>query len=106
VISRGLEFKCTAGLHHAMRHADEATGIEHHGFLNVLLAVAAALDGADTGRLAAVLAETDPGRVVAQVAGLDADHAQQVRSRFRSFGTCSTDEPVADLMRLGLVSSC
>ena len=40
-------FKCTAGLHNAVRHRDPDTGFEHHGFLNVLLATRASLDGAE-----------------------------------------------------------
>ena len=45
-----LAFKCTAGLHHAVRHGDPTTGLTHHGFLNVLLATRASLDGASVGR--------------------------------------------------------
>jgi hypothetical protein len=97
-----LAFKCTAGLHHAVRQTDAGTGLEHHGFLNVLLAVAAALDGASRDDIAAVLADQDPGRIAGQAAGLDPDQALLIRSMFASFGTCSTDEPVADLVALGL----
>jgi hypothetical protein len=99
-----LAFKCTAGLHHAVRHQAAETGFEHHGFLNVLLAVAAALDGASAPEVAAQLADQDAARVATGVAGLDADTAAAVRGMFTSFGTCSTDEPVTDLVSLGLVS--
>lgn len=97
-------FKCTAGLHHAVRHRAADTGFEHHGFLNVLLAVQTALDGGTQADVAAVLADQDAGRVARAVADLDDDRAAEVRSLFTSFGTCSTDEPVTDLVTLGLVS--
>lgn len=97
-------FKCTAGLHHAVRHRAADTGFEHHGFLNVLLAVAAALRGADDAEVAGRLADQDQTRVAAAVAALDPDEAADVRSLFTSFGTCSTDEPLTDLVTLGLVS--
>ena len=97
-------FKCTAGLHHAIRHRAAGTGFEHHGFLNVLLAVRAALDGGSEADVAAVLAHQDAGQVARAVADLDDDQAAEVRGLFTSFGTCSTDEPVTDLVTLGLVS--
>jgi hypothetical protein len=99
-----LAFKCTAGLHHAVRHRAADTGFEHHGFLNVLLAVTAALDGRGPGQVAAELADTDSGAVAARVSQLDPDTAAAARDLFTSFGTCSTDEPVADLVTLGLVT--
>jgi hypothetical protein len=99
-----LPFKCTAGLHHAVRHRAADTGFEHHGFLNVLLAVAAAVDGAGEAQIAAELADHDAGAVAGRVAGLDADAVGSARALFTSFGTCSTDEPVADLVTLGLVT--
>jgi hypothetical protein len=104
LVADRLPFKCTAGLHHAVRHRAADTGFEHHGFLNVLLAVAAALDGAEVADVAAVLADQEPSRVAVNVADLDPEQAAEVRGLFTSFGTCSTDEPVADLVTLGLVS--
>jgi hypothetical protein len=97
-----LAFKCTAGLHHAVRQTASDTGLAQHGFLNVLLAVGAAMAGADHGEVAAVLADTDPARVAAQVSALSPEQALLIRSAVSSFGTCSTDEPVADLVALGL----
>jgi hypothetical protein len=97
-------FKCTAGLHHAVRHRAADTGFEHHGFLNVLLAVRTALDGGTGADVTAVLADQEAGRVARAVADLDSDQAAEARGLFTSFGTCSTDEPMADLVTLGLVS--
>jgi hypothetical protein len=99
-----LACKCTAGLHHAVRHRAADTGFEHHGFLNVLSAVAAALDDASREQVAAELADRDAARVSAKIRNLDAETVSAVRSLFTSFGTCSTDEPINDLMTLGLVS--
>ena len=91
-----------AGLHHAVRHRAAGTGLEHHGFLNVLLAVAAALDDASREQVAAELADRDAARVAAKISNLDGETVSAVRSLFTSFGTCSTDEPVSDLVTLGL----
>jgi hypothetical protein len=102
VVERRVPFKCTAGLHHAVRHTADDTGFEHHGFLNVLLAVAAAAEGADTVALARLLAERDAQAVAARVAALDAGLVADTRHFFTSFGTCSIDEPITDLVALGL----
>jgi hypothetical protein len=99
-----LAFKCTAGLHHAVRHRAADTGFEHHGFLNVLLAVAAALDDASREQVATELSDRDATRVTAKISNLDTETVAATRSLFTSFGTCSTDEPVNDLVTLGLVS--
>ena len=104
VAGRRIPFKCTAGLHHAVRSTDQASGLEQHGFLNVMLAVRASVDDADGDEVAAILAERDPASVAAAVRALDEETAGQIRWLFTSFGTCSTDEPVADLVSLGLLS--
>lgn len=101
---RRLPFKCTAGLHHAVRCTDEADGLEQHGFLNVMLAVRAAAADADVGQVATILGERDPAAVSAGVRALDAATAAEIRWLFTSFGTCSTSEPITDLIGLGMLS--
>jgi hypothetical protein len=93
-----VPFKATAGLHHALRNTDPATGFEQHGFLNLLVATGAALAGADVAEVAALLADRDGDRVAARVAELP----RQTRAWFCSFGTCSVREPVEELTALGL----
>lgn len=100
-VARGLTFKCTAGLHHAVRHTDGE--LEQHGFLNVLLATEAALRGAPAEELAALLAQRDAVAVAGQVAGLGDERLAAARASFASFGTCSVAGPRDDLIRLGLL---
>lgn len=104
VAGRRIPFKCTAGLHHAVRATEPGTGLEQHGFLNLMLAVRAAAADAGVARITSVLAERDPSRVAGEIRALDLEAAAEIRWLFTSFGTCSTDEPVADLISLGLLS--
>jgi len=103
-LDREVELKLTAGLHHAVRHADAATGFEHHGFLNVLLATRAGLDGAGASDVAALLDERDPTVVAHRVSELGPAGLASTRRWFTSFGSCSIIEPVDDLVDLGLIS--
>ncbi|MFJ4096431.1 hypothetical protein ACIPYS_33065 [Kitasatospora sp. NPDC089913] len=97
---RGLPYKCTAGLHHAVRHTDPATGFEHHGFLNVLLAAAET----DPKAAADILAERS-GEALAEAArSLTDRQVTVIRNSFTAFGTCSIAEPLDDLAALGLLS--
>ncbi|NES14661.1 hypothetical protein G3554_10765 [Micromonospora sp. PPF5-17] len=97
---RGLPFKLTAGLHHAIRHRDPETGFTHHGFVNVLAATLAAVAGAEVDGVAELLAATDPVRVVERArAHRDAD-----RPLWVGYGSCSISEPLTDLIRLGLMN--
>jgi len=97
-LDRETPFKCTAGLHNAVRH-DNVDGFTHHGFLNVLLATIRAFDGAAPDDVAALLDERDPDALVAA-----AREEDLVRGRrwFTSFGSCSVREPLDDLTALGL----
>jgi hypothetical protein len=103
-LDREVEFKLTAGLHHAVRHTAGDTGFEHHGFLNVLLATRAGLDGAGPADLARLLEERDPAVVARWLRELGADRLTATRRWFTSFGSCSIDEPVGDLVDLDLIS--
>jgi hypothetical protein len=102
-LDRELPFKCTAGLHNAVRHRDPETGFEHHGFLNVLLATRASLDGADTGGVAAVLELTEPAELRRLIEETGPTALTSARRWFTSFGSCSVREPLQDLVHLDLL---
>ena len=104
-VARGVPVKCTAGLHHAVRHTDPATGFPHHGFLNLLTAMAALSSGNSADCAADWLGETDAGALVTAVRSWSAERAARARAVFTSFGTCSVTEPVDDLVALGLLPS-
>jgi hypothetical protein len=99
VVEAGVPFKATAGLHRAIRNTDPETGFEQHGFLNLLLATAAALEGPPGAELTTVLATRNGTEVAARVSDLDGS----VRERLRSLGTCSIIEPLTGLVDLDLV---
>ncbi|MEU6262393.1 hypothetical protein [Saccharopolyspora shandongensis] len=103
VVDARVPFKATAGLHHAIRNTDPATGFEQHGYLNLLLATDAAVDFADESEIAEILAERDARKVAERVGNLDDARVAAARERFLSFGTCSIVEPLTELVDLGLV---
>lgn len=96
----GLRFKLTAGLHRAVRYLDPATGFTHHGFLNIAVATALALRGAEKAWVVDALASVDADALrTAFVAQGDA-----WRDTFVSFGTCSVTEPAETLVELDLLA--
>jgi hypothetical protein len=106
-----LSAKATAGLHHPFRHVDEDTGFTHHGFVNLLVAAVLALDGTDESVLEEVVADTDPASFLLDRSGVGwkgnrvaAAAVSAARDRlFVAYGSCSVDEPVADLTALGVL---
>jgi hypothetical protein len=104
-LDREVAFKCTAGLHNAVRHTAVDTGFEHHGFLNVLLATRASLDGSSQDEVAALLENRDGEALAAKASELSEDQAVSTRRWFTSFGSCSIDEPHHDLIALGLLEA-
>ncbi|MCW2834730.1 MAG: hypothetical protein JWN68_2683 [Nocardioides sp.] len=97
-LDREVAFKCTAGLHNAVRHRDPETGFEHHGFLNVLVATQRLFDGGSDAM--ADLEESDASALLDRAADVDLARA---RRWFTGIGSCSILEPLADLTDLGLM---
>lgn len=99
-LDRETSFKCTAGLHHAVRHRDHETGFEHLGFLNVLLATRIAFDGGTVPDVTQVLDDHYANDLVALARQSDLAGA---RRWFTSYGSCSVTEPLDELIGLGLL---
>ena len=121
-----VPFKATAGLHHGVRgeypltYAADSPTCVMHGFLNVF--VAAAIARAEAVRLgtaaaadvpasvSAVLEERDPDAFVVgrdtvrwRDGAFDASDLRDMRAGFAlSFGSCSFEEPVDELLARGL----
>jgi hypothetical protein len=105
----GVPFKATAGLHHPVRcmhpltYDADATHATMHGFVNVFMAAAFPHDAER------ILPEEDPRafRFEDDAAwwrdhAVTTEHLAAVRREFAiSFGSCSFEEPVADLQELG-----
>ncbi|MFM9957457.1 MAG: hypothetical protein ACKVZJ_05245 [Phycisphaerales bacterium] len=113
-----VPFKATAGLHHPVRGEFDLTYEPNcprglmYGFLNVFLAAALLRTREGTEQDAvAMLSERDPTSIKFAEPGvawrgkrLAIDRLALVRESFAtSFGSCSFDEPVADLRALGLL---
>ena len=106
LIEADLPFKATAGLHRAWPNTvvgGRGETLHQHGFVTLLMAIEALIDGAGTDAAVDLLQLDDPGRMFTALQGWDEPAAARVRRRFRSFGCCGVTEPVADLVSLGLL---
>jgi len=100
-----VPFKATAGLHHPIRSETM------HGFLNMFLAAALVYKGGTESGALATLDETSPEAFRFDDDGvswhshrLTAAQIRDARQNFAiGFGSCSFDEPVADLRTIGLL---
>jgi hypothetical protein len=114
---RGLKMKATAGLHHAVRgehaltYAADAPRATMHGFVNFFVAAMLALRGEEK-KVEACLGEES---VEAFAAGdefvawrserFEHEEIERMRRSFvMSFGSCSFEEPMADLRAMGWVA--
>jgi len=107
-----LPLKCTAGLHHPVRHQAEQPHVMMHGFLNVFGAgMMAWAEKADVATLIQCVAETDPSAFKFEAAGfswrdhhIDKKTLSDIRHQsLAGFGSCSFTEPRADLQNLGML---
>ena len=105
LVAARVPFKATAGLHHASRNTDPATGFEQHGFLNLLLATDAVERGGSECDARALLAERDGQTLAGLVRELDEARVRRMRSAFTSFGTCSITDPLTELIGLGVLTT-
>ena len=105
---RRLAFKATAGLHHPVRSS--ARGM--HGFVNVFTAAAFAWRNAPRQLLIDLLDDEDPTAFAFHESVLRwrshilpvSDIETARRDFAHSFGSCSFDEPIADLNTFGWLS--
>jgi hypothetical protein len=106
-----LPIKFTAGLHHPLRQYREEVQTKMHGFLNVLgAAVLAAEHRWDTNQTAIMLEDEDARSFsfaddffAWREWRIDTKRLQYRRRFVVSFGSCSFDEPRADLRALNLL---
>jgi len=112
----GIAFKATAGLHHPLRCVKPLTyepGSSHarmHGFLNLALGAALAYQHVpaelveSTLDLGAASLRFESDHIVCNGIKLSVDQLVETRtSFFTSFGSCSFEEPIADLEALNLL---
>lgn len=100
--ARGLSFKLTGGLHHAV--TVDLPDETQFGCLNVLSATGAVIGGADAAQATALLDDRDPDQVAARVRKSEPD-GDAIRDLFQSYGCCDVDEPLDELRALGLIEA-
>ncbi len=112
---RSLAFKATAGLHHPLRslhpftYAAASPAGAMHGFLNLFCAAALIYLGGDEEEALALLNESDSAAwhvsadsIACRSFRVSTQQIREVRQQFfLSFGSCSFEEPIADLEALG-----
>lgn len=117
-LAANVPFKATAGLHHPLRCAkpltyekDAASGTMH-GFLNVFLAAGFLQQGCETQLINELLEDETAGNFTFDKNGfswrrefsLSVAQLKNLREKnVISFGSCSFDEPIADLREIGIL---
>lgn len=107
----GVPIKCTAGLHHPIRHFNDSVQTKMHGFLNVFGAgVLAEAKDLSPEQIQSILEDENPKNFTFDENGftwkdLRVATSEITKSRLfaTSFGSCSFDEPRDDLRNLRIL---
>src|SRR5258706_5837400 len=117
-LAANVPFKATAGLHHPIRcfkpltYENNAIQATMHGFLNLFLMTGFARESYRTNLLEEVMEEEfdevfrfeDQAVTWRESYSLKLRQLERLRIRgIQSFGSCSFDEPIADLQKLGIL---
>ena len=108
-LAEQLPFKATAGLHHPFSRFGQGNGGRMYGFINLFTAgVLLHANKSELERVWVLLEDEDPDHFRFTDAGLDwqgltasTEEIVRARQKVLSFGSCSFDEPRADLRALG-----
>jgi hypothetical protein len=109
--STALAFKATAGLHQPIRHYDPNLDVWRHGFINLLVASAAAASGHPTSTLTDIIEETEPEAfsigtafVTWREISIPGPAMRRIRSQgFVGYGSCDFFEPIEALQELSFL---
>lgn len=108
----GVPMKCTAGLHHPLRHYDVSVSGYMHGFFNVFGAgLMSYTNNFDEEGLLEILNDEDPFEFVFDEEGLlynetrvtNEEIIEARKNLMISYGSCSFDDPVNDLKTMELL---
>ena len=117
-MAANVPFKATAGLHHPLRcfkpltYAEDAPQGTMHGFLNMLMMTGFARESFRTSLLEELMEEefeevfrfSELGVQWRDQHVITLTHINSLRTcGMQSFGSCSFDEPIADLQAMGLL---
>jgi len=112
VREHNIAVKCTAGLHHPIRHYADSVQTKMHGFFNVFGgAMLSYAHDLSNNELTDILTEEDPGNFVFEEeefrwkdVSISTEDITELRDvALISFGSCSFDEPREDLQQLDLL---
>ncbi len=110
---QNIAVKCTAGLHHPIRHYADSVQTKMHGFFNVFGgAILSYAHDFTAEQLEEILTEEDPDHFTFTDSGFqwkDIEVATEEIAQLRevaliSFGSCSFNEPREDLRNLRLMN--
>ena len=107
-------FKATAGLHHPIRHLNTSQNVPMHGFMNVMFATTLArVHNLNPTEIQTILEDESPRSFIFDKSGIawqslratNTDFIRDRRSLALSIGSCSFNEPRADLYDLGWLTA-